>query len=1049
MQTNSRFSRRATIVLLALALAGAAVPAQQADDAAIRGMRWRQIGPFRGGRAIAVTGVPGEPDTFYFGAVAGGVWKSTDAGNTWTPIFDRQPVSSVGALAVAPSDPHILYVGTGEACIRGNISHGDGVYKSTDAGKTWTHIGLRDTRTIGKIIVHPRNPNIAFVAALGHVYGPNTERGIFRTGDGGQTWEKVLYRDEKTGGIDVAFAGPNANVLYAALWEASRTPWSMTSGGPGSGLYRSTDGGTTWKKLEGSGLPRGILGRIGVSVSGADAHRVYALIEAEDGGLFRSDDGGDTWRRINDDRRFRQRAWYYTHVIADPQHADTVYVLNTGLYRSTDGGRTFTGIPAPHGDHHGLWIDPANPQRMINANDGGANVTVNGGRTWTRQDNQPTAQFYHVAVDNRWPYYVYGAQQDNSTVAIASRSEGPLDRAWWYPVGGCESGYVVPHVRDASVVYAGCYGGQITRFDRRTGQAQQISAWPENPMGAGAAELKHRFQWTAPIVVSVHDPKVLYHAAEVLFKSTNEGMSWIAVSPDLTRNDKSKQQSSGGPITKDNTSVEYYNTIFTVAESPLAKDQLWVGTDDGRVHITRDGGKNWTEITPRELPEWSLVSLIDASPHDAGTAYMAVDRHELDDYRPYVYKTGDYGKTWTKITNGIPENTFVRAVREDPKRRGLLFAGTETGVFYSLDDGATWRSLQLNLPTTPIHDLVVKDDDLVVATHGRSFWILDDISPLRQMREQTLAADFHLYTPAVAYRTRAGGGGPSAFAGQNRPSGAILYYWLKSPPREETTLEILDAQGRVVRRFSSRAPEAEQAAEFPLAPQQAQRLPGSAGLQRFVWNLRYEGSSDVPGAPHWGGNPAVGPLVVPGNYQVRLKVGTQAQSAALEVRLDPRVSTSQADLQKQLDLLLEIRDAVTQTHDTVNQIRDLRQQFAALRPRLGPGEQKELLAAAEAIEKKMAPVEEALIQVKARSGQDLLNWPIMLNDKLLALASVVGSADTAPTQQSYEVFRDLKARLAPHLAAWKQIAETDLAAWNEQARKQGVSVVSLTFKRRD
>lgn len=1021
-----------------------------APDASLyRAMKWRLIGPFRGGRVLAVAGVAGQPEVYYFGAVSGGVWKTVDGGQNWTPLFDSEPVSSVGSLAVAPSDPDVIYVGTGEACIRGDISHGDGVYKSLDGGRTWTNVGLKDTQTIGRVLVSPANPNQVFVAALGHVYGPNAERGVFRSLDGGQTWEKVLYKDDRTGAIDLTFDGANPHVLFAALWQASRTPWGLTSGGPGSGLYKSTDDGRTWKQLTGNGLPPGVLGRIGVSASMADPNRVYALIEAEQGGLYRSDDDGDHWQKVNDDHRFRQRAWYFTHVFADPKAPDTVYVLNTGIYRSTDGGKTFTALPSPHADHHGLWIDPANPLRMIEGNDGGATITVDGGRSWSSEENQPTAQFYHVATDNRFPYYVYGAQQDNSTVAIASAGEeGVIGRADWYAVGGGESGYIAPYPPDPNIVYAGSYDGVITRYDRHTGEEQAVDPWPDNPMGSGAADLKYRFQWTFPIVISPHDPGVLYAGAQVLFKSTNGGMSWSVISPDLTRNDKSKQSSSGGPITQDNTSVEYYDTIFSVAESPLQKDLLWVGSDDGLVHLSRDGGKHWADVTPAEMPAWSLVSLIEASPHQAGTAYLAVDRHRLDDLRPYIYKTEDYGRTWTKIVAGIPETSYVHAVREDPRRPGLLYAGTEAEVFVSFDDGGHWQSLKLNMPTTPIHDLAVKDDDLVVATHGRAFWILDDLSPLRQWNPAIKDAAAYLYKPRLAFRTNLRGGfRPRGPAGQNPPDGAVINYFLKTAPREkeEIKLEILDPQGRVIRRYSNQAePEAERPSEFPGFERRPNRLSAAAGLNRFVWDLRYEPATRVPGAVSWGGRGA-GPRVVPGTYRVRLTAAGKTLIEPIEVKLDPRIRTPQADLERQLKLALAIRDRVSEDDQAVNQIRDVRAQLTTLKKRVAAeAKGKDIVAAAGHVDKEMTAVEDELIQTKSKSSEDPLNYPIKLNDKLEALEGVVESAAAAPTEQSYEVFRLLSARLDALLSRWRQIQSQDVQALDGLIRKAGIPPIIVT-----
>ncbi|HKO05131.1 MAG TPA: hypothetical protein VJW51_10295 [Candidatus Acidoferrales bacterium] len=1009
-------------------------------------MEWRQIGPFRGGRALAVTGVAGNPDTYYFGAVAGGVWKTTNAGVTWTPLTDKTGIMSIGAIAVAPSDPNVIYVGTGESCIRGNISFGDGMYKSVDAGKTWTHIGLEDSQHIAEIAVNPQNPDLVYVAAFGHAYGPNEMRGVYRSADGGKTWQRVLYKDNKTGAIDLAFDPHNAHILYAALWEANRTPWGMTSGGPGSGLYRSADGGDTWKRLEGHGLPEGVLGRIGVSVSGADGNRVYAIIEAEKGGIYSSDNGGESWHLVNGDHRFTQRAWYFHHIIADPKSADTVYVLNTAMYRSTDGGKSFNFVRSPHGDNHGLWIDPTNPAWMINANDGGATISHDAGKSWSTQYNQPTAQFYHVAADNDFPYRVYGAQQDNSTVAIATRSDhGIIDRPDWYPVGGGESGYVAPDPRNSAIVYAGSYDGLITRFDRNTGQDQDVASWPLNPMGAGAAELTHRFQWTAPILISPNDPNVVYHGGEAVFKTTDGGMSWTAISGDLTRNDKSKQQSSGGPLTQDNTSVEYYDTVFTIEESPVEKGVIWAGTDDGLVHVTRDGGEHWTNVTSKEFGDWSLVSLIAASPHTAGAAYVAIDRHKLDDYRPHIFKTSDYGKSWKNITAGIPESAYVHAVKEDPKRKGLLFAGTETGIYISFDDGARWQSLRLNLPATPIHDLVVKGDDLIVATHGRAFWSLDDISPLRQMGGATEGEDAHLFQPATAIRFR----GPGFFitsgipAGQNPPAGAVIYYSLKEKTKDAITLEITDAQGKLVRKFSSKKEEhAAEEEEFPQLRGAGDTLPTEKGINKFVWDLETEAPARVPGAVGWGGRPQ-GVTVVPGTYQVKLTAGGKSSTASVEVRKDPRVSATPGDFQLQFEMASRIHDSVSEGNQAVNQIRSVRAQLEALKKRLGKDEKdKPVVEAADALNKKMNGVEGKIIDARAKTNEDALNYPIQVVDQLVDLQGTVESADTAPPKQCGVVYDVLLERLKVQLSAWQEIQSKDLAALNELIQKSKIAPIA-------
>src|SRR5579863_438602 len=885
-----------------------AVQAQQVDPKTYGGMKWRLIGPFRGGRAITVAGVPSQPYTYYFGAVSGGVWKTTDGGLSWDPLFDKQSISSIGAIAVADSDPNVIYAGSGEACIRGNISFGDGVYKSTDAGKIWTNVGLKDTRHIGAVIIHPTNPDIVFVAALGHAYGPNPDRGIYRTRDGGKTWEKVLYLDDRTGGVEVVFDPHNPHVLFAAMWEGWRTPWTLNSGGAKDGLYRSNDDGSTWKRVEGNGMPEGTLGRISVAVSGADSNVVYALIEGKKGGLYRSDDAGVNWLLINDDHRFTQRAWYFTHVWADPKNVSGVYIANTGLYGSTDGGKSFERINAPHGDHHALWIDPNNTNRMINGNDGGATISVDGGKNWTTQDNQPTAQFYHVAADNDFQYRVYGSQQDNSSLGIRTRSDhGAILPGDWDSVGGGESGYIVPDPRDSNIVYADDEGPILTRFDRRINQAQSIEEWPEDPNGHAAALQKYRYTWTMPIVISSHNPDVIYHTAQYVFRSTDSGRTWTAISPDLTRNDKSKQQDSGGPITKDQYTVEYYGVIFALTDSPKQEGILWAGTDDGLVQLTRDDGKTWTNVTPKGFPEWAMVSLIESSPFDAATAYVAVDAHKLDNFKPYIFKTNDFGKTWTSITTGLPDNSYVHAVHEDPKRKGLLYAGTETGIWVSFDDGAHWQSLQLNLPATPIHDMVIHDDDLVVATHGRSFWVLDGLSPLRQASASIAAEDAHLFTPKTAFRSRAGHVEPRHYPiGENPPSGGVFYYYLREDPKEPVKLEFLDEQGKVVRSYSSEEKKKEEAAEEGEREETIDHIPAKAGLNRFAWDLRYELPAKIPLAIYDSGD-LISPFALPGKYQVRLTVAGKAQTEPFEIKMDPRVQTGAEDLRKQFELEVKIR----------------------------------------------------------------------------------------------------------------------------------------------
>jgi photosystem II stability/assembly factor-like uncharacterized protein len=948
------------------------------------------------------------------------VWKTEDAGVSWRNVSDGFfGTGSVGAIAVAASDPNVVYVGMGEPDIRGNFSHGDGVYRSDDAGKTWTHVGLADTRQIGQIVVDPRDARTVFVAALGHVFGPNAQRGVFRSTDGGDHWEQVLFIDDDTGAVDVAMDPHNPRVLFAGMWPVRRSPWGLESGGATGGLYRSTDGGDTWEELAG-GLPEGITGKIGVSVSGARRDRVWAIVEAEDGGLFRSEDGGDTWRRVNDEQSLRQRAWYYTRVIADPQDADTVYVMNVRFHKSIDGGETFTTIRVPHGDNHALWIDPNDNQRMINANDGGANVSFSGGATWSRQDNQPTAQFYHVATDTGFPYRVYGAQQDNSTVSVSSRNRPGARREDFYPVGGGESGYIAPHPDDPNIVYAGSYGGYMTRYDHTLRKSRNITVWPENPMGAGPADLVHRFQWTFPIVISPHDHDVLYVAGEVLFKSEDGGGSWEVVSPDLTTNDKSKQQSSGGPITKDNTSVEYYCTIFAVAESPLEEGLIWVGSDDGLVHVTEDGGDTWTNVTPPGMGDWPLISLIDASPHDADTAYLAVNRYKMDDFAPMIYRTTDRGATWDLIVDGIDRDAFVRAVRVDPERPGVLYAGTETGVWWSHDDGASWSSLQLDLPVSPITDLVVHDNDLVVATQGRSFWILEDLAVLRQLAADAPTDDLRLFAPADAYR--------------QRWDRVRVHYHVPDPAPEEMTLEIVDADDDVIRSYDVHVKGSGKSGG------DGDRITAETGMNRFAWNMRREDPVKVPGAVAWPPAPP-GPRVAPGTYTVRLRAGEETLEQPFAILPDPRLDTTDDDFAAQTRLLAEIHASVSAAHAAVNTIRTVRGQIEDVLGRAKKAGVDEALAEeAKAINEALDAIEDAIIQTRSKSPQDPLNFPIRLNDKIGALAYVVDN-DFGPTAQARNVFEHLAARLDEQLEALAEILEERVPAFNDLVHEQRVPAI--------
>ena len=1019
------------------------------DSTLFKGLEWRSIGPYRGGRVVAVAGDPVDKQCFYFGSTGGGVWKTTDGGLIWENVSDGYfKRASVGAIAVSQSDPNVIYVGMGETTIRGNVSHGDGVYKSTDKGQSWTHLGLAETRHIARVRVHPQNPDLVYVAALGHAHGPNPERGVYRSRDGGKTWEHILFRSEKAGTIDLSLDPRNPRILYATFWEAVRLPHTLISGGEGSGIFRSTDGGDTWTEITRKpGLPTGLLGKIGIAVSPAQSGRVWAIIEAEDGAVFRSDDGGEHGQRLCEEGALRARPWYYQHIIADPQDAETLWVLNLQAWKSTDGGRTFFDVDTPHGDNHDLWIDPADSARLIESNDVGACVSLNGGKSWSTIYNQPTAEFYHVTTDTQIPYRIYGAQQDNTTISVPSRSSlAGIAQSDCYDVGGGESGYIAVRTDDPNIVYAGNYQGLITRYDHRTRQSRNIAVWPELASGWGAGAQKYRFQWTAPIALSPHDPDILYITGNYVFRSTDEGNSWQVISPDLTRNDDSRMESSGGPITKDNTGAEYYGTIFAFAESPLQRGLFWAGSDDGLIHISRDDGQTWEQVTPPDLPAWALISIIEPSPSDPAVAYVAATCYKLDDFTPYLYKTQDYGKTWSKITDGIPANDFTRVIRADPVRTGLLFAGSETGVYVSFDDGAWWQPLQFNLPVVPIHDLAIKDSDLIAATHGRAFWVLDDITPLREIDEQAQKSAAYLCTPRPTarfmtlfgfshvpergkYMLQTGATLLTAYreemptgekkdrlldAGQNPPDGVIVTYYLREQPEEEVKLIFLDAANQEIDSFSSKeaSSEAQPKNEEEKKEEKKLRVSKVAGINRFVWNMRYPAPSKVKEGFMGGEKGLVGPLAAPGTYQVRLVCGDQSFTTSFEIQKDPRVRATRSDLEAQFALLIDIRDRISETHEAVTTLRIIRRQVEQWVERAQDLKAREAITkSAEVLKEKLAAIEEELIQVKARARHDTLNHPAKLNAKLAALAGVVSSADAAPTRQTYELFQELSGQL--------------------------------------
>ncbi len=993
MGVHRHFTRIPVLGIVSLVALSASARAQTVSPDAFGGLKWREIGPFRGGRSLAVAGSTQRPDEYFFGATGGGVWKTTDAGKSWKPVSDGFfKTASVGALAVAPSNPDIIVAGTGERDIRGNISHGDGVYKSTDAGKTWQKIGLEAAQSIARVVIHPTNPDVIYVAALGHIYAhpkvkPSYDRGVYKSIDGGKSWAHILPGDARTGSVNIVLDPKNPETILAAMWEAWRSPYTMNSGGPGSKLMKSTDGGKSWTDLSRKkGMPEGVHGKIGMAISPVDPKRYYAIIEALEGGILKSDDAGETWEKVNDDRNWRQRAWYYTHVYADPKEKEGLYVLNVGAGKSTDGGKKFSGLRTPHSDNHDLWIAPDNPLRMINANDGGANVSTDGGKTWTEQ-TFPTAQFYHVSTDNAFPYRILGAQQDNSTIRIPSRTQGNgIGLTDWTSTAGGESGYVAAKPNDPDLVFGGSYGGDLSWINHRTDQSGSVDPWPDNPMGHGAIDLVQRFQWTYPIVFSPHDPNLLYTCSQFVLKTTNNGQSWTKISPDLTRNDPSTMGPSGGPITKDNTSVEYYGTVFTVAESPKKRGTIWAGSDDGLVHITQDGGKSWTKITPKGVPDWALISMVDPSPHKAGTAYLAVDNHENDDLRPYAFRTDDFGKTWTSITNGLPNNAFLRVIREDRKRPGLLYAGTEIGIYVSFDNGSNWQSLALNMPVVPVHDLAWKDDDLIAATHGRSFWVLDDLSPLQQLAPSQKLDKPILFAPRDSYAVRWGGrGNAAAGAGANPPSGVIVSYYLPKKA-DKITIEFSGPDGKVF--------------------QTAAGASGEPGFQRTTAFLQESSWKSVPGMILWGAFPS-SLIMPPGKYMVHLTVDGVKQSAKFNWKHDPRIPATEKDLQEKHVLLKQIAKRTDDANNAVLEIRRVRDAFAAKKTEASAKGLTPIVKEIDDLSGMLTRIEEAIYQTKNRSGQDPLNYPIRLNNRIGALMNVVQSGAGRPTAQSREVYKML------------------------------------------
>ncbi|MDB9823932.1 glycosyl hydrolase [Flavobacteriaceae bacterium] len=990
------------------------------DPSLYSSLNYRELGPFRGGRAAAVTGVPGQPNLFYFGATGGGVWKTEDGGKTYVNISDGFFGGSIGSIAVAKSDPNVIYVGGGEVTVRGNVSSGYGVWKSEDAGKTWQFAGLPKSRHIPRIVIDPQNPEIVYAAVLGNIYKPTQDRGVYKSINGGKTWSKILFADPQAGAVELVMDPNNSRNLYAATWRLQRTPYSLSSGGEGSALWKSTDRGATWTEISThKGFAEGTLGIIGVTVSPLDSERVWAIVEnKEKGGVYRSDNGGESWKQVNDSRALRQRAWYYTKIYADTQDVDGVYVMNVSYHHSTDGGKTFSSHRAPHGDHHDLWIAPEDNQRMIIGDDGGAQVSYDGGESWSTYYNQPTAQFYRVTTDNAFPYRIYVAQQDNSTLRVNHRSFGrSIGEDDWEETAGGESAHIAIDPTNNEIVYGGSYGGYLTRVNHDTGSERGINVWPDNPMGYGAEGMKYRFQWNFPIVFSKHNPKRLYTFSNQVHVTENEGQSWDIISPDLTRNDPKRLKSSGGPITQDNTSVEYYCTIFAANESPLQEGLLWLGSDDGLVHITKDGGKNWTNITPKGMPEWMMINSVEPSPFDVGTCYVAGTRYKLGDFSPYLYKTTDYGASWTRIDKGIPSEHFTRVVRADPNRKGILYAGTETGMYVSFNDGLRWEAFQQNLPIVPITDLTIKDNSLIVATQGRSLWMLDDLTVLHQL-EKTVDKPV-LYTPKPTYRVQGRGGRSSLTAGTNLPNGVITHFYIPevNAKKDSVALSFHASDGRLIKRFSTE--------------DKKNKLTVEKGGNQFVWNMRYDGAERPKGMILWSASLS-GATAVPGKYTVSLSYNGQEESKEFSILPSPLAETTVEQMQEQFDFVNGNNETIDAAHKAIKKIRAVTKKLTEFQTNFKENEAaNDLRASAKELTTKLSNIEKALYQTQNRSNQDPLNFPIRLTNKLGHINNLVMRNDFPPTAQDKAVRDELTQAITAQLSTFNSLIDKDVSAFNK------------------